>query len=80
MLAPCFIGDVSDYYPDLTEAKYKVLASSLSSLGIESLMGPKWAVHLALICVFVGEDDELCKVMRDIPLGPLHVSGSIHGY
>ena len=78
-LAPCFIGDFGDYYANISENAYRLLASALNIFGVESLFGPKWVDQVNLLCTLLGEDSEECMLLSSLELGPIHTDGKIGG-
>ena len=79
-LAPCFIGNITDFYDELDESVYRLLATAMNVLGIESLFGPEWAGQVETICMFVGGDSTECQALKGLELGPIHEGGSITGF
>lgn len=72
------VADLS-LYPQMNDRNYYALSQALWTLGIESIFGPNWPIHLGYICMLLGEESEECIQLRGLSLGLIHENGQLVG-
>ena len=77
-LAPCFIPEVTLYFPELTKELLATFSGVFELLDIESLFGPNWEKQKEDMCAVLGNDSEPCAIIKDIEPGVI-AGGTIYG-
>lgn len=77
-LAPCFIPSTENYISFLTKESYATIAGLLELLDIESLFGPNWDKQKRDLCNVLGNDEEICTLIKEVKVGLL-AGGDVYG-